>query len=76
MLDRAEFGGGTFLLEDAIEPEEVAECVIAGLDAGQFLITPHPKVLEYMRRKASDYDRWLAGMRRLEATMTPLKTHS
>ena len=76
MLERAEFGGGTFLLEDAIEPEEVAEAVIKGLDAEQFLIVPHSKVLEYMRRKADDYDRWLKGMRRLQASMTPLKAPS
>jgi NAD(P)-dependent dehydrogenase (short-subunit alcohol dehydrogenase family) len=76
MLERAEFGGGTFLLEDAIEPDEVAEAVIKGLAAEQFLITPHPKVLEYIRRKTSDYDRWLGGMRRLQASMTPLKTPS
>jgi hypothetical protein len=24
-------------------------------------------VLEYWRRKTSDYDRWIAGMRRLQA---------
>lgn len=76
MLDRAEFGGGTFLLEDAIEPEQVAESVIQGLEAEQFLITPHPKVLEYIRRKADDYERWLGGMRRLQANMTPLKPQS
>ncbi|MGA2214924.1 MAG: SDR family oxidoreductase [Bryobacteraceae bacterium] len=76
MLEQADFGGGTFLLEDAIEPEEVAEAVIKGLDAEQFLITPHPKVLEYMRRKTGDYDRWINGMRRLQATMTPLKAQS
>ena len=73
MLERAEFGGGSFLLEDAMEPEEVAEAVSKGLDAEQFLITPHPKVLEFIRRKTSDYDRWLTGMRRLQASMTPLK---
>jgi len=33
-------------------------------------------VLEYIRRKTSDYDRWLGGMRRLQASMTPLKTQS
>jgi NAD(P)-dependent dehydrogenase (short-subunit alcohol dehydrogenase family) len=43
----------------------VAECVIEGLDAERFLILPHPQVLTYMQRKGSDYDRWLAGMRRL-----------
>jgi hypothetical protein len=39
--------------------------VIQGLDAEQFLIAPHPKVLEHLRGKADDYDSWLAGMRRL-----------
>jgi NAD(P)-dependent dehydrogenase (short-subunit alcohol dehydrogenase family) len=73
MLERAEFGGGTFLLDDALEPDEVAEAVIQGLGAEQFLITPHPKVREYFRRKGDDYERWLAGMRRLEASMVPLR---
>ena len=35
----------------------------------QFLILPHPEVATYFRRKASDYDRWLAGMRRLQARL-------
>src|SRR5579884_3178985 len=30
MLDNAEFGGGTFLRENALEPEQVAEAVIQG----------------------------------------------
>ena len=50
-----------------IEPEEVAQAVVDGLRAEQFLILPHPEVAEYFQRKASDYDRWLAGMRRLQA---------
>ena len=33
----------------------------------RFLILPHPEVLEFFQRKAADYDRWLAGMRRLQA---------
>ena len=32
----------------------------------RFLILPHPEVAEYMRRKAADPDRWLAGMRKLQ----------
>jgi len=55
----------SFLLKDAIEPEAVAEAVVAGLSAEHFLILPHPEVGEYFRRKADDYDRWLRGMRRL-----------
>ena len=40
--------------------------MVEGLDAEPFLILPHPQVLEYFRRKAADYDRWLGGMRRLQ----------
>lgn len=50
---------------DVLAPEEVAEAVIRGLDEERFLILPHPVVREYFQRKSSDYDRWLAGMRRL-----------
>jgi NAD(P)-dependent dehydrogenase (short-subunit alcohol dehydrogenase family) len=50
-----------------LEPEEVAEAVVAGLDAERFLILPHPEVAEYVRRKADDPDRWLSGLRRLVA---------
>jgi NAD(P)-dependent dehydrogenase (short-subunit alcohol dehydrogenase family) len=50
-----------------LEPEEVAGAVVEGLRDGRFLILPHPEVLEFLRRKAEDHDRWLAGMRRLQA---------
>jgi hypothetical protein len=50
-----------------IEPEEVADAVLAGLREERFLILPHPSVAEYFRRKGDDYDRWLRGMRRLQA---------
>ncbi len=67
MLAEAEHGH--FLLEGAIEPEQVADTVIAGLADERFLILPHAEVGEYMRRKAADYDRWLRGMRRLQAKL-------
>ena len=49
------------------QPEEVADAVVEGLRAETFLILPHPEVADYVRRKADDYDRWLRGMRRLQA---------
>jgi NAD(P)-dependent dehydrogenase (short-subunit alcohol dehydrogenase family) len=55
----------SFLRAGALEPEEVAECVIAGLAEERFLILPHPEVAEYFQHKADDYERWLRGMRRL-----------
>jgi NAD(P)-dependent dehydrogenase (short-subunit alcohol dehydrogenase family) len=50
-----------------LEPEEVADAVIAAIDTEQFLILPHPEVLTFFQRKALDYERWLAGMRGLQA---------
>jgi NAD(P)-dependent dehydrogenase (short-subunit alcohol dehydrogenase family) len=64
MLETAR--GGDFLREGALDPEEVARCVVQAIDEERFLILPHPEVAEYFRRKADDYDRWLRGMRRLQ----------
>jgi NAD(P)-dependent dehydrogenase (short-subunit alcohol dehydrogenase family) len=47
-----------------LQPEDVAECVMKGLAEESFLVLPHPQVLEYMRRKTADYDRWIRGMQR------------
>jgi NAD(P)-dependent dehydrogenase (short-subunit alcohol dehydrogenase family) len=67
MLRRAEAEGTrrSFLLDSALEPEQVADDVVKGLEAERFLILPHGEVAEYVRRKATDPDRWLRGMRRL-----------
>ena len=50
-----------------LEPEDVAAAVLEAIDQERFLILPHPEVLTFFQRKAMDYDRWLAGMRRLQA---------
>ena len=52
-----------------IEPEQVAEAVVQGLADERFLILPHPEVAEYYRRKADDPDRWIRGMRRIQAQL-------
>src|SRR3954453_8891120 len=54
---------------NVIEPEQVADVVVEALREERFLILPHPEVLTYLQRKTSDYDRWLAGMRRLQAAI-------
>jgi NAD(P)-dependent dehydrogenase (short-subunit alcohol dehydrogenase family) len=54
---------------EMLEPEQVADVVVEGLRAERFLILPHPEVLTFFQRKADDYDRWLAGMRRLQARL-------
>lgn len=70
MLRRAEVEGRTFLMDTALEPEDVAGEVVKGLADERFLILPHPEVAEYFRRKATDYDRWLKGMRRLKTSLS------
>ncbi|MBN1380870.1 MAG: SDR family oxidoreductase [Deltaproteobacteria bacterium] len=59
--------GGVAAVDGLMEPEQVAEAVIEGLKREEFLILPHAEVKTYMQRKTADYDRWLQGMRRLQA---------
>lgn len=59
-------GAGTAGVDGMIEPEECAAAVIEAIEKEQFLITPHGEVLEYINRKANNYDRWISGMQRLQ----------
>jgi len=59
--------GSVATVDGIMEADEVAEAVVAGLDEERFLVLPHPEVAEYVRRKGENRDRWLAGMRRLQA---------
>ena len=64
----AMIGGNTVRASGAVlEPGEVATAVLQALADERFLILPHPEVRDYQQRKVSDIDRWLAGMRRLQA---------
>lgn len=66
MLQQATGGIADHLRDSALEPEAVADAVVAGLADERFLILPHPEVAEYFQHKADDYGRWLRGMRRLQ----------
>jgi NAD(P)-dependent dehydrogenase (short-subunit alcohol dehydrogenase family) len=48
-----------------LTPEQVADAVVTALAVERFLIVPHPEVGTFWAQKASDPDRWLAGVRRL-----------
>lgn len=52
-------------IDGIIEPSEVARIALDALARGDFLITPHASVRDYMRTKAADYDRWIGGMAKL-----------
>lgn len=58
-------------VDGVLTPEEVAATVLEAIADERFLILPHPDVAEYERRRAGDRDRWLRGMRRLQARLNP-----
>lgn len=61
-------GGQTIAASGAVlEPAQVADAVVAGLEAERFLILPHPEVQGFYQKKAADHDRWIVAMRRLQA---------
>ena len=55
-----------------IEPEELADTVVEELQKESFLILPHSIVLDYMRNKTTNYDRWIGGMNKLMRKITGL----
>ena len=63
----AQEGERNFLTAGALDPDQVAEFVVEAIRDERFLILPHPEVGEFFQRKATDYERWLRGMRRLRA---------
>lgn len=66
MLEEAGGGIGRHLRASAMDADQVADAVVAGIAEERFLILPHPEVADYFRHKAEDYERWLRGMRRLQ----------
>ena len=51
------------------EPEDVADMVVSGVQSESFLILTDPIAQTWMERKTNDPERWLTGMRRLQAKM-------
>jgi NAD(P)-dependent dehydrogenase (short-subunit alcohol dehydrogenase family) len=66
MLANSGRAGDVVLAAAAIEPERVADALVAALAAGSFLVLPHPEVHDYYVSRATDTDRWLRGMSRLQ----------
>jgi short-subunit dehydrogenase len=52
-----------------IEPEQVADDVVNAMREERFLILPHPEVAKYMAIRGGEHERWLGGMRRLQAQL-------
>jgi NAD(P)-dependent dehydrogenase (short-subunit alcohol dehydrogenase family) len=56
-----------------LEPERVADDCIAAIVEERFLVLPHQEVAKYFAQKASDYERWLGGMRRFRERLRQSK---
>ncbi len=52
--------------DSALETTDVAETVWQALQTEKFLILPHPEVAGYYQGRATDTDRWLTGMNKLQ----------
>ncbi len=55
--------------DGVLTPEHVAAECLAAIREERFWVLPHPEVAEYVRRKATDIDRWLYGMRRFQTRL-------
>lgn len=54
---------------EVLTPQHVATIVLDAVADERCLILPHASVLEMMRQKTSDHERWLGGMRRYQASL-------
>lgn len=73
MLEASGPLAGLLSAQGALEPEVVADIAWDAMADNRFLILPHPEVADFYRLRASDTDRWLAGMQRLQVQFDALK---
>lgn len=57
--------------DGVLEPADVAQMCLEAIRDERFLVLPHAEVATYVERKATDRDRWLAGMRRFQSALHP-----
>ncbi|MFC9455447.1 SDR family oxidoreductase [Streptomyces sp. NPDC058430] len=66
MLTASGSAGELVLAPTAIEPEDVADALFAGMAEDRFLILPHPEVAGYYAARAATPDRWLSNMNHIQ----------
>jgi len=66
LLTGGESASKAQLAEGALEPDEVAAVVAKALEGTGFLILPHPEAADYYRMRATETDRWLSGMNKIQ----------
>lgn len=51
-------------------PLDVADRVLEAIETERFLMLPHEEIREFLHRKVSDHDRWIAGMQRFRKSLS------
>jgi len=69
MLDKAGPLQELLSHDTALAPEDVAETMWQAMQDDRFLVLPHPEVGDYYRSRATQTDRWLAGMNKLQCRL-------
>jgi NAD(P)-dependent dehydrogenase (short-subunit alcohol dehydrogenase family) len=73
--DKMQVGDDVASADGVLQPEDVAQVVVDALRAERFHVLPHPEVAEYVQRKGTDVDRWIAGMQRWQGSLFPADQH-
>ncbi|MDH3293887.1 MAG: SDR family NAD(P)-dependent oxidoreductase [Acidimicrobiia bacterium] len=69
--DGFDMEAGVAAADGVVEADEVARLCLEAVAENRFWVLPHPEVAEYVRRKGSDIERWLSGMRRFQQALYP-----
>jgi NAD(P)-dependent dehydrogenase (short-subunit alcohol dehydrogenase family) len=52
--------------DEVLEPEDIADALIAAIETDSFLVLPHTQVADYYAFRATKTDAWLAGMNHIQ----------
>jgi NAD(P)-dependent dehydrogenase (short-subunit alcohol dehydrogenase family) len=70
-LEASRAAGYQLTMPGAIPPSVAAERIVEGVRDERFLIVTHPELSEWERFKVADRDRWIRGMRKVQARSGP-----
>ncbi|MFP5487377.1 MAG: SDR family oxidoreductase [Acidimicrobiia bacterium] len=70
--DDTDLGSGVAGGDGVLTADQVAQVCLDAIREERFLVLPHPEVATYAARKGADRERWLAGMRRFQASLYPV----
>jgi short-subunit dehydrogenase len=62
-------GSAQAAVDGVLTAEQVADAALDAVGTERFLVLPHPEVATYEQRRAADRERWLRGMRRMQARL-------